>query len=170
MVNEEGMSKSGTQKRDQGLRSRFEVHDHIWNYRSRWGCSGNLHPLSILPLEMPNFYLFIFKLYFVFYFFYQSIVDLQCCVNFCCTARWPCHTHTYTYEYIYIHSFLILSSIIFSLKIDANLLGMVERTQWNIREAYSAKRVTIVKQPRGEMRVTFWGGQYWMSRISLVSW
>ena len=61
---------------------------------------------------------------------------------------------------IYIHSFLILSSIMFSLKIDANLLGMVERTQWNIREAYSAKRVTIVKQPRGEMRVTFWGGQY----------
>ena len=32
------------------------------------------------------------------HFFYWSMVDLQCCINFCCTVKWQL--------YIYIHSFL----------------------------------------------------------------
>ena len=48
----------------------------------------------------------------VIYLFYCSIVDLQCCVNFYCTAQWPSPTHIYTWIYIYI-LFLILSSIMF---------------------------------------------------------
>ena len=28
-------------------------------------------------------------------FFYWSIVDLQCCTNLCCTAKWLSYTHTY---------------------------------------------------------------------------
>ena len=33
--------------------------------------------------------------------FYWSTVDLQCCVNFCCIAKWL----SYTYIHIYIYSF-----------------------------------------------------------------
>ena len=31
-----------------------------------------------------------------FAFFSSSIVDSQCCANFCCTAKWPSHTYIYT--------------------------------------------------------------------------
>ena len=37
--------------------------------------------------------------------FSLSIVDLQCCANFCYIAKWP--------SYTYIHTFHILSSIMF---------------------------------------------------------
>ena len=31
----------------------------------------------------------------LFFFFYWSIVDLQCCVNFCCIAKWVTYTNIY---------------------------------------------------------------------------
>ena len=37
------------------------------------------------------------------YFLNWSIVDLQCCISFSCTARWFIHTHIHLYTYIYIH-------------------------------------------------------------------
>ena len=33
----------------------------------------------------------------------QSIVDLQCCANSCCTAKWPGHTHTHSLSSIIFH-------------------------------------------------------------------
>ena len=39
---------------------------------------------------------------------FLSIVNLQYCVNFCCTAKWPRYIYVYIYIYIHIH-FLILS-------------------------------------------------------------
>ena len=39
------------------------------------------------------------------------IVDLQRCVNFCCTAKWPSHTHIYTHAYILFLTYLLSCSI-----------------------------------------------------------
>ena len=36
--------------------------------------------------------------------FNWSIVDLQCCVNFCYTEKWFIYTYTHTHTYIYIAS------------------------------------------------------------------
>ena len=50
-----------------------------------------------------KYYVLIFVLFFN-YIFYWSIVDLQCCVSFRCTAKWISYTYTY------IHSFYRLFS------------------------------------------------------------
>ena len=41
-------------------------------------------------------------LFIIFFNFYWSIDDLQCHVNFCCTAKWLSYTHIYT---LFLHSF-----------------------------------------------------------------
>ena len=41
------------------------------------------------------------------FFFNWSVVDLQCCANFCCTAKW----FSYTYIYIYTHTHFFFFNI-----------------------------------------------------------
>ena len=38
-------------------------------------------------------------------FIFSIVVDLQCSVNFYCTAKWPSHTHTHTHTHTHAHIF-----------------------------------------------------------------
>ena len=38
-------------------------------------------------------------------FCFPIIIDLQCSVNFCCTAKWQSYIYIYTYIYINVYSF-----------------------------------------------------------------
>ena len=51
------------------------------------------------------FHLFILIYFFFFMIFiFSSIVDLQCSVNFYCTAKWPSQAYVYVYVYILFSS------------------------------------------------------------------
>ena len=57
------------------------------------------------------------QLWLNFYFlsFDYSIVDLQCCANFCCAAKWPSHTYIQSLSYIIFHHGLFQETIYSSL-------------------------------------------------------
>ena len=50
--------------------------------------------------------------FFVFNFLNSSIVDLQCSVNFCCTAKWPSQTYINIYSFSHIIFHHVLSRVI----------------------------------------------------------
>ena len=71
------------------------------------------------------------------------LVDLQCSVNFCCTAKWPSHT------YIYIHIlFLTLSSIIFHHK-WLDIVPCAVQQDFKMQWYTIAKKKTKVVQNEG---------------------
>ena len=69
-----------------------------------------------VALCVPHFFVFVFNL-----FFYWSIVDLQCCVNFCYTEMWFSYIYiciyiciyVYIYIYIYIHTHIYIYILFF---------------------------------------------------------
>ena len=64
--------------------------------------------------------------------FYWSVADLQCCVNFCCTAKWL--------RYIYIHSF----SYSFPLWFNHKILNIVPWTLFFIHSIYKSLHLLIL--------------------------
>ena len=60
------------------------------------------------------FFLFVLRKV-VFFFFNWSIFDLQCCVNFCCTAKWLSYTYTYTFSYFIYTLFHYGSSLCYTV-------------------------------------------------------
>ena len=68
------------------------------------GCSSCVS-LSHLPSvcvygQISPFKIFLLKKFF----FYWHIVDLQYCVNFCCTAMWFSYIYMYIYTHTYTHT------------------------------------------------------------------
>ena len=57
------------------------THTHTHTYTNK-GVGDKPQILSNLLFELGMFYFLFLNL------FYWSIVDLQCCVNFCCVAKW----------------------------------------------------------------------------------
>ena len=69
-------------------------------------CKLAAPPLLSVPLRCFIFLLSPYhwhNLHF-FLFFYRRIINLQCCANFCCTAKWLSYTYTHSYLFIgHIH-------------------------------------------------------------------
>ena len=60
---------------------------------------------------LENFFCFVLFLFYLF--FNWSLVDLQCCVNFCCTAKWFSYLYIYIYIYTYIYIYMYIYTFFF---------------------------------------------------------
>ena len=102
-------------------RARRETASEWWSQGNNLDLSHNFYFVSGLcllkscsslpPFLATNWYSFFSSSVcvlgeWVVFFFYQSVVDLQCSANFCCTAKWPIHTCIYTFFFVFF-SFII---------------------------------------------------------------
>ena len=63
------------------------------------------HKLKLCFLELSGIFFCIYYIYIIYIKFYWSILDWQCCINFCCTAKWL----RYTYIDSFSNSFIFFS-------------------------------------------------------------
>ena len=101
----------------------FFFFNFFWLCCAAWGIlvpQPGIEPMSLavkawslnhwMSRDVPTYYYFLFQLI-----FYWSIVELQCCVNYSCRAKW----FSYTFIYILFH---FLFHYVLSQDIEYSLL------------------------------------------------
>ena len=71
------------------------IQEELWDSTWPSETSSNAPPLWRFSIALMQDWLFLF--------YVNIVVDLQCSVKFCCTAKWPIHIHTHIHTHIYIH-------------------------------------------------------------------
>ena len=80
---------------------------HFWTHIGAWLARSNelLSEWGLPWISQPLFFLIYFTL------FYSRTVDLQCCINFCCTSKWLSYVCAHIHTHIYIFFFIFFSII-----------------------------------------------------------
>ena len=73
--------------------------EHSWVFWKTTSVQTRLFPLREEPCaSSESSYSLTLFLYLIN--FYWSTIDVQCCVSFCCTAKWISYTYTYTHSFL----------------------------------------------------------------------